>query len=89
MPLFQCTKCRCIENTAVCGYNWLMDKSKALCSECDPEFGKWHGIFEKKSAIGLYLGNDGFLYHEDTVNSDQLDWRIKHQGFMILKKITE
>lgn len=83
MSLFQCTECGCVENTAVSGYNWLKDKSKALCSECDPQFGEWHGIFRKESAKGWLLGNDGFLYRED----EGLEWRKEHQGFKILKVI--
>ena len=58
MPSFRCAKCGCIENTALSNF-W---HGVALCSECDPEIGKWHGRFEKHSADGLLLGEDGFLY---------------------------
>ena len=48
MSLFVCSKCHCIENTALCSYhsrkrvelfNWIgleEYKGKALCSECGP-----------------------------------------------------
>jgi len=47
MPLFRCTKCGCVENTACCDY-WYQTihlGNPALCSEC--ETGKWHGRFAK------------------------------------------
>lgn len=47
MSIFECEKCGCAENTALCGYNFRGD-GPALCSECDPKIGKWHGCFEKK-----------------------------------------
>lgn len=84
MSIFECSKCHCVENTACCGYNYRGD-NPALCSECDPAFGKWHGIFEKKSAVGYLLGNDGFLYHKSDRKS--LKWREEHQGFKILKEV--
>ena len=47
MSLFVCSKCKTVENTALCGY-WWRGKKKPLCSECDPEFGRWHGSFPKQ-----------------------------------------
>lgn len=44
------------------------------CSECGPkkyrdgtptEFGKWHGQFEKRSAIGMLIDQDGCLWRTD------------------------
>ena len=53
MPLFKCSKCGCIENTATSNY-WGVPfderEDSALCTECDPQVGKWHGLFEKKDA---------------------------------------
>ena len=46
MPVFICENCGCIENTAVSNY-WSRGSGPALCSECDPEIGKWHGRFPK------------------------------------------
>jgi len=48
MPIFVCSKCHCLENTACCEF-WCRDREKnpPLCSECDPEIGKWHGSFPK------------------------------------------
>ena len=51
MPLFICSKCGVIENTALCGY-WWKDKKNPLCSECDPDLKKWHNKFPKKKWDG-------------------------------------
>jgi hypothetical protein len=63
------------------------DKNLVLCSECDPQIGKWHEIFPKKSAIGYLLGNDGFLYQKEAYDAGQLNHRIEHQGFKIISTI--
>ncbi len=81
MPLFECSKCHCIENTACSNYWVSKDK---FCSECDPKIGKWHGRFEKQSAVGLLIGNDGFLYYSE----EGLEWRMEHQGFKIIGKVS-
>ena len=57
MPLFRCEQCGCVENTALSNY-WTRDRDEqfnkieptppALCSECDPEIGEWHGRFPKR-----------------------------------------
>lgn len=51
MPLFICSKCGCIENTALSLY-WVRSfsdkETPPLCSECDPEIGKWHNRFPKQ-----------------------------------------
>ena len=80
MPIFQCQKCGCVENTALSGY-WLRDmkvmrakregqiveKGPALCTACDPEIGEWHGQFLQGAAtsFGYQLGADGFLYGKE------------------------
>ncbi len=46
MPLFICSKCGNIENTALSGY-WFKQEEPALCSDCDPKFKEWHGRFPK------------------------------------------
>ena len=60
-----------------------------LCSECDPEIGRWHGCFPKQSAKGLMLASDGFLYSKEDVASDSFKFRIKHQGMKVVREITE
>lgn len=68
MPIFACSKCGAVENTALSRY-WMRvlkdPKPPPLCSECDPEIGKWHGAFPKESAKdhGYVQGPDGFLYN--------------------------
>ena len=51
MSIFVCSKCKCLENTALCNY-WsdLIDKNKPLCSDCDSrnKNKKWHGRFPKQ-----------------------------------------
>lgn len=60
MPLFKCSHCGCVENTALGSY-WPNPHS-ALCSECAT--GKWHGQFPKETACGWKRGDDGFLYQD-------------------------
>jgi hypothetical protein len=62
MPIFVCEKCNCLENTA-CSQYWSREKgSPALCSQCDPEIGKWHGRFERRE----WEGNpDGICNKDD------------------------
>jgi hypothetical protein len=49
MSLFQCHKCGCAEDTALCHY-WsaLLRDTALICSACDPTVGKWHGEFPRK-----------------------------------------
>jgi hypothetical protein len=70
ISLFMCSKCKCVENTATS--NWMSrkypdkgDPQPLLCSECDPEIGKWHGRFPKQSAKGFLISKDGFLYSKE------------------------
>lgn len=83
MPIFRCSKCGRIENTALSNY-WTRS-GEPLCSECDPEIGKWHGVFNKMPAKGFYLGNDGFLYSEKELEG--LKWREQTQEFKIIGRI--
>jgi len=52
MSLFRCEDCGCVENTALSNFWMRRQKTdgKALCSECDPGIGKWHGRFPKTDA---------------------------------------
>lgn len=46
MPLFNCSKCGVVENTALGAYWYERVKGKpVLCSEC--KTGEWHGRFAK------------------------------------------
>jgi hypothetical protein len=38
---------------------------------------------KKKSAKGMLIGNDGFLYGSE----EGLEWRKEHQGFKIIGKV--
>lgn len=85
MSIFRCSKCGCVENTATSNF-WEQrypfgggNPKPELCSECDTEIGKWHGRFEKKSAKGLMLGEDGFLYDREQ--------EVKHTK--IVSEVTE
>jgi hypothetical protein len=68
MPLFPCSKCNCIEDTALCHY-WSarLRQTSAVCSACDPTIGKWHGEFPKESAQGLISDQNGFLLDKRAV----------------------
>lgn len=46
MPLFTCSKCKCVENTALSRF-WHQPDHEKLCSLCDPKVGKWHGKFPR------------------------------------------
>jgi hypothetical protein len=49
MSLFVCSDCNTVDNTAVTNYAVRrLHKLPPLCSECDPDIGKWHGLFEKR-----------------------------------------
>jgi hypothetical protein len=51
MPLYECSACHAVDRTSLANFwNRLREKNPALCSECDPEIGKWHGQFEKLTA---------------------------------------
>lgn len=72
MPLFHCTNCGCVENTAV-GNFWSC-RTAPQCSEC--KTGMWHGKFVKQSAVGYQLDTDGFLWGPD----EQVPSHIKIVG---------
>jgi hypothetical protein len=68
MPLFPCRQCLAVENTACCNYWFRKSNEKPLlCSACDPQIGKWHGVFKKRSAIGMYVDNQGHLWSAASV----------------------
>lgn len=97
MPLFKCERCGCIENTATSNYwgrflgedgNDPVPPAPALCSACDPEIGKWHDIFlrQQASLLGYKLANDGFIYNQDEIESEDFKWRMKWQGLKIIEE---
>jgi hypothetical protein len=68
MPLFPCSKCNCIEDTALCHY-WSarLRQTSPICSACDPTIGKWHDEFPKESAHGWIYDRSGFLLDKRAV----------------------
>ena len=71
MPFFQCSKCHCVEDTALSRY-WSarVQQNQILCSACDPKIGKWHGEFPQESAKGWFSDNRGILWNSRDVE----DW---------------
>jgi len=63
MPLFECSQCHAVENTACTSESWWhRANSKPMrCSECAD--GKWHGMFPKKlvSETRYVTDAQGFL----------------------------
>lgn len=49
MPLFECTRCGTVDNTALSPTFWRKhtDRVPVLCTEC--ETGTWHGEWEKQT----------------------------------------
>ena len=62
MPLFQCSECGCVEDTALCNF-WSarLRQTPAVCSACDPRIAKWHGQFFKEPAQDWVTDERGFL----------------------------
>lgn len=46
--LFRCDKCGCVEESELVGGLSARPDDPLLCSECDPEIQKWHGLFPKQ-----------------------------------------
>ncbi|SRR5690554_3939614 len=90
MSLFECSGCGCIENTALCNYHVRRyhhddydqhpEKYPPLCSECDPEIGEWHGQFEKRSAVGMQIDQDGHLWSKEQINAGYLPGHFRIVG---------
>ena len=80
MPLFRCSKCGCIENTACCDY-WSrvhLDEKEPLCSEC--ETGEWHGLFNKRSADGMLIDQNNHLWSQEQIDAGYLPKHYKIIG---------
>lgn len=84
MPVFICSKCNMMDNTALSGY-WAMqylsgddEEFKPLCSLCNPDIRRWHGEFERGPKPDDHvIGPDGFVYHKD---DDYLKRLLKEKG---------
>lgn len=65
VPLFECSQCGVIENTAVTPESWgnLCDKKPMRCSQCAT--GKWHDLFPRRQFEGSGYVRNG-------------DWRLEH-----------
>ena len=50
MALFPCSKCGCVEDTALCHF-WSarLRQTPAVCSACDPTIGKWQTASSRKN----------------------------------------
>jgi len=91
MSVFACSRCLCLENTNNCNF-WKRACAGAkardhLCSECDPDIGKWHGRFQKKSAVGSFIGTDGFVYktlHSFRSFNIKFAFKVTEEGFVAL-----
>lgn len=63
MPLFECTQCHAVENTACTSESWWhrANGNPMRCSECAD--GEWHGLFPKKlvSETNYVTDAGGFL----------------------------
>lgn len=86
MPVFKCSKCSCVENTAVCNY-WVraVDKEPPLCSACDPKIGKWHGLFLKMPADGM-VEEGGFLVTIEEA-AMKAEWKRTVEGLDTIKHV--
>ena len=93
MALFPCSKCGCVEDTALCHF-WSarLREMPTVCSACDPTIGKWHGEFPQEPARDWATDERGFLlWHRKHVE----DWLgqpieiigklVSTRGPMILK----
>lgn len=88
MSLFQCYECGCRENTATCNFWSRMDaagqwrgvesKPWMLCSACDPDIGKWHGMFPRRFLPkGMFVTNErGNLTHKETGDENTATYAI-------------
>ena len=66
MPVFLCSRCKIMENTAASHY-WIRKEGEPpLCTQCDPAIGKWHNMFERRLLPeDCVVGPDGYVYHRD------------------------
>lgn len=85
MSLFQCSRCGCLENTALCNYHWAkINKEPVLCSVCggdgtNQNTYEWHGVFERIFLPkGMFVTNKkGNLAHKNTGSENYLQYALK------------
>jgi hypothetical protein len=72
MARFACSKCGCVEDSALCHY-WSarLRQQRALCSACDPAIARWHGEFAQESAAHWAKDQHGVLLWS---RSEVEDW---------------
>lgn len=81
MPLFQCTQCGAIENTALGEWWGRTQRDRARCSECAT--GTWHMRFEKRNAFVMgYLTDGRFIY-----SPQEVTWRGGLSGLRLVPQI--
>lgn len=69
-PIFKCSKCGCLENTALTRGSWHKPFNNMQCSECST--GKWHGKFKKETP-------EEAGYEPEPDSSVRVFWRKKQQ----------
>jgi hypothetical protein len=71
MSFFQCSRCDCVEDTALCRY-WSarLHSMPVLCSACDPKIARWHGHFPREPAWRWIKDRRGFVCSKSEVE----DW---------------
>jgi hypothetical protein len=70
MAFFACSKCGCVEDTALCHY-WSarVRQLPLLCSACDPRIGRWHGQFAQEPARNWVSDEHGLVCSRADVES--------------------
>lgn len=86
MSLFQCEKCGCVENTATSNYWFRKDKTSAckgqkLCSACDPDLNKWHGVFKRMYLPKgqFHTNQQGNLTHTESGKDDCSSFMLEQE----------
>ena len=82
MPLFRCTACDTVENTALSNF-WHaleIEEKRALCSECDPLIGQWHGEFPKQSAVAWLVDQSGNLWSQKEFDDGSMPHHFRVVG---------
>jgi hypothetical protein len=81
MSLFCCSKCGCVEDTALCRY-WSarVRQMPLVCSLCDPAIGHWHDQFPRRSADGWFKGERGAIVWNKSEVEDWLGTPIEVLG---------